>query len=270
MFSHLTQVRCAPMENQDSDQSGSVERAIIDRRNVLRGVGAMGVIGVVGTGATAARGQRGRNGHGNPQKECPCPDGVTGKYDFDSEACEFYHAEGADLVAIDGFTSKEGADCEPVAVEYEAADGYVVTKVCSFGGTDTHTDDDPNGSYESDLTNPGGQQAAISNITFCVKEAEEKKSCPEGLQLKYDGEWDPAETHGVEFKGGDGYEQTYYSPFPVDVYVFGGNVQEQQHESVVGEFTVTAVDRPDHPGGAAEISHVWIVCPGAEEPRVGN
>ena len=96
---------------------------------------------------------------------------------------------------------------------------------------------------------------------------------PEGLEIKYDlgdGECDPLETEGVEFLEGDETGATFYARFTVDVYVFGGNEEEQQGESVSGEFDVKPVDRGDHPGGDADIGHVWVVCPGADEPRVGN
>ena len=152
------------MKNQSSIETDSSE---INRRVVLKGVGAMSVVSVLATSVAAGVTQ------GNPQEDCECLDGFTGKYDFSSG--EFVHTEGEDLVTIEDYTNKEGEENEPVAVTYSVPDGYIVTNVCSFGGTDTHNDNDPDGEYESDLTTGGGTRAAISNITFCVEEEEEEE-----------------------------------------------------------------------------------------------
>lgn len=154
-------------------------------------MGAIGAAVGFGTGAVTANGNGRGGGHGrgggrgrddrggNPQEDCECPAGArSAKYDFDSDKCEFVLSEGEDLVSITGTETKEDEECEPVVIEYETVDvGSVVTKVCSFGGTDNHSIDDGSedweeGTYESDLTNPGGQRAAISNVTFCVEERE--------------------------------------------------------------------------------------------------
>lgn len=142
----------------------------INRRTVLKGIGAVGVVGTIGTDVVVS----------TDQSECDCPDGTIawGKYEF--EDCEFVFEEGDNfeldgggyLVEISDWESKEEEDCEPVTVHYEVADGFEVTHICAFGGNDTDTDEDPDGTYESDLVNNGGTQAAISHITFCVGEVE--------------------------------------------------------------------------------------------------
>ena len=160
-----------------------------NRREALHALGAAGALGVFGTGTTAARGRGngggppngGGNGRGPPQK-CECPeDSFLAKYDFvtDDDDCYFELAEGEDVINITDWESKEGEDCEPITVFY-TAEGYRIDAVCAFGGTDTDTVEDPDGTFESDLTNPGGQQAAISNLTFCGEEEEEVEvECPE-------------------------------------------------------------------------------------------
>lgn len=151
----------------------------LNRRETLHALGAAGALGVFGTGVGAARGRG--NGRGPPQK-CECPeDSFLAKYEFvtDDDDCYFELAEGEDVIDITGWESKDGEDCEPITVFY-TADGYRIDAICAFGGTDTNTVDDPDGTFESDLTNPGGQQAAISNLTFCGEEEEEEVEveCP--------------------------------------------------------------------------------------------
>lgn len=177
------------MKTNDPNKKYGVSVPTINRRKVLKGVGAAGAIGVLGTGPAAAR-HKGRG----PQEKCDCIDNedtvAWGKYDFqcvDYECTEhdeegecveqecvewgFVHTEGDDV--IDDITVTEVKDddpSEPITVEYEAADGYVVTYVCAFGGNDNDDDDDPDGTYESGLTTPNGRNtAAISNLTFCVE-----------------------------------------------------------------------------------------------------
>lgn len=180
------------MTNDDSRFRRS-EVSHINRRAVLRGVGAAGVAGVAGVGTVSARHQ----GKG-PQEECGCIDNedteAWGKYDFqcveydeDEEECiewDFVLTEGYDAVDIMGWDGKDGDQSEPITVYFEVKEGYaLVGEVCAFGGRDNHSaePEDDNGSYryESDLENRGGQQAAISNLVFCVMEVEEALSqCP--------------------------------------------------------------------------------------------
>lgn len=158
------------MKRLNQNQTEAVSK--INRRRVLKGIGAVGVASAVGTTTVAAK--RG-------EATCDCPDGTVawGKYEF--EGCEFVFEKGENfdldgggyLVEITDWESKAGEECEPVTVHYEVADGYEVTHICAFGGNDTDTDDEPDGSYESELVNNGGNTAAISHITFCVGEVEE-------------------------------------------------------------------------------------------------
>ena len=148
--------------SDNSEQTDDVELASAEnRRETRRGQG---------------RGQG--QGRGPPEK-CECPDGTdaSGKYDFecvendeDGECTDydFVLSDGDDVVNITGWDTKEDEEDEPISVDYDTADGYTVTYVCAFGGRDTAEDDDPDGSFDAELENPGGRQAAISNITFCV------------------------------------------------------------------------------------------------------
>lgn len=175
------------MRNEDS----AAGEWSIDRRTALKGAG-MASAGLLGgsalTGSAVAR----------PGQSCACPEGeFLAKYDFectetecvewdeDGEECleeecvdwGFVLAEGDDVVDItyrfDESEYNKGdeddfEEAEPNYVEFEA-DGYVIQGVCAYGGRDTDDAADEEGltSFASDLTNPGGQEAAISNITFC-------------------------------------------------------------------------------------------------------
>lgn len=155
------------MEKSDHNWNRAVSN--IDRRTALKGIGAMGVASVIGTTTVAADAGA---------EECDCPAGTVawGKYEFVDCDFEFEKGDsfelggGGLLVEITDWESKEGEECEPISVEYEAAAGYAVTHICAFGGNDTDTDDEPDGTYESDLENNGGKRAAISHITLCVEE----------------------------------------------------------------------------------------------------
>lgn len=232
------------------DQFEQSRASTVNRRAILRGVGVIGVAGVVGAGTATANNDRGRSGNGNPQEDCECPE-EWGKYDFDTEACEFYFSEGDDLVEItydptDPEQNKDGEECEPIAVDFATVehpdDGreWVVTKICSFGGTDNHSVTAPEegwteGTYEADLVNPGGQRAAISNITFCV-EAREPEIPPEevvGYQVDLiHGEpieqFDP--DAGVTYNSENRLLQAYWSGTGFDDNIgFEDNADEYQH-----------------------------------------
>ncbi len=180
----------------------------IDRRKLLRGAGATGasILGLYAfTGTAGARGPPGRgngspgrgpDGDGPPGQSCNCDetDGeFIAKYDFecieeDEDGCVewgFVLAEGEDVVNIEVVEVKDGDDSEPITVEFEA-DGYVVQSVCAYGGRDTDTTEDEDGveRFETDLTNPGGQQAAISNLTFCGVVDDEDPECAD-LEAEY-------------------------------------------------------------------------------------
>lgn len=154
-----------------STQSQSEPASAINRRTVLRGVGAMGVAGMIGTGTVA--GKRG----GKAVCECPPETVAWGKFEF--KGCKFvfekgenFERDGGPLVKITDWESKAGEKCEPVAVDYDVADGFEAIEICAFGGNNTDKDTEPVGRYESNLENNGGRQAAISHLTFCVGEGE--------------------------------------------------------------------------------------------------
>ncbi|SNR55088.1 hypothetical protein [Halorubrum vacuolatum] len=158
---------------------------LANRRRILQGIAATGVTSALLAGPASARGNNGR-GRG-PHERCSCPEGASflAKYDFviDEEGCSFVLAEGEDVIEITDWDSKEEEPCEPVTIYYESP-GYEIEQVCAFGGRDTDTDDDPDGVFDSDLTNPGGRQAAISNVTFCGSPVDET-ACPE-LTARYE------------------------------------------------------------------------------------
>ena len=174
------------------------------RRTVLRRIGAAGIAAGIGTGIGAARpdhsrgrgaenrgtgaADRARNRPGH--KDFTCPDGMMhlGTLEFvveeDDEGtivdCYFEQTEGEmNLVTVTGFDSKPGEECEPVTVYYESAD-YTVGQLSSVGGMDTHVDAEPSGGvYESELENPGGQQAAISLLHICGTELDDSTTTNE-------------------------------------------------------------------------------------------
>lgn len=197
---------------QSSEASSEDNSRGIDRRTVLKGAAAgAGIAGMPGLAVAKNNGNgppddgngppddgSGPPNNGPPGQSCGCPDGTfLAKYDF--ENCSFELAEGEDVIEIMAWESKGGEDCEPVAVTYEG-DGYLVEEICAFGGMDTDTDDDPDGEFESDLTNPGGQQAAISNITFCGTEEETFPECP----LYGTSRTDPTAIFRIEYDTGTG------------------------------------------------------------------
>lgn len=151
------------------------------RRRILQGIGATGVAVGLGTGIGAARRPRNRGNQGYD-----CPDGTVslGTFEFVVEEdddgnvvdCYFEQTDdGDEVVTITDFENKVDEngteqECEPISVTYEV-DGYTVESVASFGGNDTDVDSDPaDGTYDSHLVNPGGQQAAISTLYFCGTE----------------------------------------------------------------------------------------------------
>lgn len=165
----------------------------LSRRTALRTIGATGLAVGFGTGVGAAqpdhagrRGAENRTGEQNQpgHKEFDCPDDMEhlGTFEFvvqeDDDGnvidCYFEQTEGEEeLVTITGFDSKDDEECEPITVYYES-DSHDVGQISSFGGMDTHVDEEPeDGTYESDLKNRGGQQAAISLLHVCGTELEE-------------------------------------------------------------------------------------------------
>lgn len=97
------------------------------------------------------------------------------------EVCDFVFEKGEDLVEItyefdDDTYHKDGEECEPNLIEFEA-DGYVIQHVCVYGGRDNdeatiEEEGEELTEFGSDLENPSGQEAAISNVVFCGVEEE--------------------------------------------------------------------------------------------------
>lgn len=174
-------------EQLEAETSGASH---LNRRTLLHGVGAVGTVGIVGVSPAAGRGNQGRgrgnqnNGNVMGQQEndnsldsCDCPGGtILVKYNVENgEDCRFVNAEGPDVIDIIDWVNKDEEECQPIEVEFTVQEGYILAgEVCSFGGNDYHADEpsEDNGvyTYVSDLETRGGQQAAISNITFCVVE----------------------------------------------------------------------------------------------------
>jgi len=169
----------------------------LSRRTALRTIGATGLAVGLGTGVGSAQpdhaGRRGAENRKREQhheqnqpghKEFDCPEDMEhlGTYEFVVEEdddgnvvdCYFEQTDGdEELVTISGFDSKDDEECEPIVVYYES-DSHEVGQISSFGGMDTHVDDEPeDGVYDSELENRGGQQAAISLLHICGTVLEE-------------------------------------------------------------------------------------------------
>ena len=158
------------------------------RRTVLQTLGVGGLtVGLTGVGTAQpdhdrGRGTDGRRGEATQpdHHDFECPDGMDhlGTFelvtieDADGELldCYFEQDDGEFHITITGYDTKDGEACEPIVVSDES-DSHNVEQVASFGGTDSHVDDEPeDGVYESELENSGGQQAAISLLHFCGTE----------------------------------------------------------------------------------------------------
>jgi hypothetical protein len=165
------------------------------RREILRKVTAGGigltVMGGAGTGVVGASGDK-------CFKEFECEEGTYVKFEFvierddDGNIIDCYFEEETDtgLIEITDYENKDGEECEPISVEWTTSDGYVATEGLAFGGDDCDEIEVPeNGSYTSELVNNSGNQAAISNLQFCVEEVE-RLDCPEGTRpvARYDVE----------------------------------------------------------------------------------
>lgn len=150
-----------------SERNQATDDATVSRRRTLGmiGSGAVGVAlssGMVGAAPGSGQGQ----GVG-PCTCGSCPDGTfCGKIDDVPEKGKTYTfgSNGDEFsVTIDDVTEEEG---ETTCFTFSSDDD--IEKVCIKGGPDTAT-------YTADLegrslcapTNPGGQQAEISNVSFC-------------------------------------------------------------------------------------------------------
>lgn len=157
----------------------------LNRRRLLSVLGGTAGAVVIGTGQAAGaqgrhggppgNGRQGGQSDGDPGSRgvgpCTCgecPDGTTcGKVEGAPEVGDRYEfdADGESYaVTIESVTEKEGG--EVTCFEFSSTDR--VEKVCVKGGPDTATyDSDPEGQTLCAPTNPGGQQAQISNFSFC-------------------------------------------------------------------------------------------------------
>jgi len=178
----------------------------IDRRTVLRSAGAASTAGLVGIPMIS-----------EPAAASPCfndfecDEGTYVKFEFvierDAENniidCYFEEETNTGLIEITYWENKDEEECEPIYVEWESiseSPTYIATKGSAFGGNDCDDVDDPeDGSYISGLTNGGGNQAAISNLQFCVEEIKPLE-CPSGARslARYSVNGDQ-----LEFVGGE-------------------------------------------------------------------
>ncbi|MFC7185889.1 hypothetical protein [Halorubrum yunnanense] len=171
------------MDPNEHGRNDGFDVANINRRKLLRGVSAASVIGVLGPiprrlrvsrklriinpvsrSSTAAKGDV-------RQVRVVAEDATD---DRESAECRFEEETDTDPITVDGFDSKDGADCEPISVEWSVADGYGATEVIAYGGKDCVSAEDPypDQPFEPGLENPGGGTAAISNLQFCAEESE--------------------------------------------------------------------------------------------------
>lgn len=168
-----------------SDDTASKLSSPVNRRRVLRLVGG-GATSIAFVGAAeAAPGKNGRDKKSAKTKEGPgggvgpctceeCADGYfCGKVDGAPAAGESYtFSDGSESysVTIDSVRKKNGN--EVTCFSFSSDDD--IEKVCIKGGPDTATyDSDPEGKRLCAPQNPGGNQAEISNFSFCGREAEQ-------------------------------------------------------------------------------------------------
>jgi hypothetical protein len=145
----------------------------LNRRKLLGLVGSGTAGAMFSTGYAAGRGRgRGEKSSSRGVGPCtcpePCPDETfCGKIEGapkEGRTYTFTSGEDQYSVTIDSVTSKEGD--EITCFTFSTNDN--VERVCIKGGPDTNTyDDDPAGDKLCAPTNPGGQQAEISNVSFC-------------------------------------------------------------------------------------------------------
>lgn len=146
----------------------------VSRRSVL----AATAVGVVGASALGGVASARPESAGPPcHKEFECNAGETYvkfdfvvEYDDEGDPIDWYFEEETDtgLVTITGF---EG-EYEPTSVEWTVDSDYEVVALMAYGGRACDTDDLEDSEFEPDLTNPGGDPAAISNLQFCLSPVE--------------------------------------------------------------------------------------------------
>lgn len=285
------------------NDSSPAEDSGIDRRTVLKGVGTATMGLAFGSTTAAARGGpppgtgrgnpkggppsgtgRGNSGNGGGacHQDFTCNgEGTYVKFELDATDCEFVEETETGLIDVRVTDTKDGEECEPVAVEWTGS----VSQVMAFGGRACETVSDPSGSYTSGLENGGGQTAAISNLQFCVvKGAASCVACDSEAELLVKYEWDTEEEtfvpagetdanitlDSVTLDDSDEAETACFSTdyCEVDAWVKAGT-ETERYPSQSGDFCVTGID--DH-----AISHVSFFCertsysPGNSEPAVGE
>lgn len=195
------------------------------RREILKAITVGGVgLTVVGSGTVSAQSLDCENFESN------C-DGTYVKYELvelDDGTCEFQEETNTGIYA-DSLTiteSKDGDDCEALAVSWDDSE-YESLTLAAKGAQDCEVVDDPNGSYSSDLESPSGKRAAISNLQFCVTEAE-PLSCPDGTRsvAHYD-----VTGSDITFEGGE------------DVVTFSGKTQNS--DGLLTGFDFASTDGSD-------------------------
>jgi hypothetical protein len=166
-----------------TDDESSNEESSPRRRRVLGLLG--GTAGTVfGTGIASARPGRGRGrknadentGH-NGVGPCTCEscpgDTFCGKIDGPPEEGKTYSFSSDDdsfSVTIEEVYTKNGGEAKC----FSFSSGDTIETVCIKGGPDTATyADSPEGEKLCAPENPGGQQAGISNVSFCGTEGVE-------------------------------------------------------------------------------------------------
>lgn len=157
---------------KDVDKQGRT--GSIGRRRLLGVIGGGAATALLGTGVGAARPDHAKGkGHSKNNGVGPCTcdgcpgDTFCGKIEGapeDGETYTFESGEDSFSVTVESVTEKEGG--EVTCFVFSTDDD--IEQVCVKGGPDTATyDDDPEGMELCAPTNPGGQQAAISNVSFC-------------------------------------------------------------------------------------------------------
>ena len=154
--------------NIEPESDGINRRTLLKTAAVASGTALVGSTAFSGLAGAKPAG-KGRDMAGAPcHKDFACvEDGIYVKLEFDDEACEFVEETETGLVTIDDYEYKDEDACEPIAVSWTIEGGYAAS-VMAFGGQDCDVAEDPDGYFAPELVNGGGNQAAISNLQFCV------------------------------------------------------------------------------------------------------
>lgn len=252
------------MSEEDTNDS----KYNLNRRTALKAAGMAGM-GFSGFGGVAsARGPQDNAGGGPPGRSCEgCPDELDNvdfeaKYKFECVDTDpgtgecidwnFVFESGDDVVDItyifdDDKYNKNGEKAEPNFIKFEA-DGYIIQSVCVYGGRDTDRKVSEDGltEFASNLKNPGGQEAAISNVVFCGVAEPEVVDFPETVSVAYED---------LPPGAGNDYD---YNDWVVDIEatLYGTQTSEVNITSIEMDLTPVAA------GGGDD--HDWYIVPKAE------